>query len=50
MLTPGIDLTPGDYVFYISDGWCTDESPKLSLPGGFPQVMIYFQTLLTTSA
>ncbi|KAI1641974.1 uncharacterized protein F4817DRAFT_20769 [Daldinia loculata] len=37
MLTPGIDLTPGDYVFYISDGWCTDESPKLSLPGGFLQ-------------
>ncbi|KAI0095384.1 hypothetical protein F4814DRAFT_454165 [Daldinia grandis] len=37
MLTPRVDLTPGDYVFYISDGWCTDESPKLPLPGNFLQ-------------
>ncbi|KAI1653840.1 hypothetical protein F4813DRAFT_393221 [Daldinia decipiens] len=37
MLTPRIDLTPGDYILYINDGRCTDESPKLPLPGGFLQ-------------
>ncbi|KAI8965221.1 hypothetical protein F5Y11DRAFT_22220 [Daldinia sp. FL1419] len=35
ILTPRVDLTPGDYVFHTSESWCQTQSPKLLLPSNF---------------